>query len=320
MDLFKNIVILIVGMVLLIKGADYFVSGASNLAKKLKIPAIIIGLTVVSFGTSLPETSVSLFSALKGSADLSLGNVIGSNIFNTFIVLGASALMMPVIVKKSSLKGEMPFLLLVTIIIILFSIINFNKNYVISRLEGIILLTLFVFYLYMMILMSKKINASSPKEESSHINLSLSILILFLGLGGIILGGELVTNSASKIALELGMSEALVGLTIIAVGTSLPELVTSVIAAKKGENDIAFGNVIGSNIFNILLIIGLASTIQPLSVVPIIIIDMVIMLFFTIVLVFFVFKNKKIGRFEGIIFISMYMIYLVYIIIRNYVK
>lgn len=320
MDLFKNIVILIIGMVLLIKGADYFVSGASNLAKKLKIPAIIIGLTVVSFGTSLPETSVSLFSALKGSADLSLGNVIGSNIFNTFIVLGASALMMPVIVKKSSLKGEMPFLLLVTIIIILFSIINFNKNYVISRLEGIILLTLFVFYLYMMILMSKKINASSPKEESSHINLSLSILILFLGLGGIILGGELVTNSASKIALELGMSEALVGLTIIAVGTSLPELVTSVIAAKKGENDIAFGNVIGSNIFNILLIIGLASTIQPLSVVPIIIIDMVIMLFFTIVLVFFVFKNKKIGRFEGIIFISMYMIYLVYIIIRNYVK
>lgn len=320
MDLLKNIVILIIGMVLLIKGADYFVSGASNLAKKFKIPAIIIGLTIVSFGTSLPETSVSLFSALKGSADLSLGNVIGSNIFNTFIVLGASALMMPVIVKKSSLKGEMPFLLLVTIIIILFSIINFNKNYVISRLEGIILLTLFVFYLYMMIVMSKKINASSPKEESSHINLSLSLLILFLGLGGIILGGELVTNSASKIALELGMSEALVGLTIIAVGTSLPELVTSVVAAKKGENDIAFGNVIGSNIFNILLIIGLASTIQPLSVVPIIIIDMVIMLFFTIVLLFFVFKNKKIGRFEGIIFISMYMIYLAYIIIRNYIK
>lgn len=329
MKIFLNIVFLILGFFFLIKGADLFVSGASSIAKKLKISPLIIGLTIVSIGTSAPEAAVSVAASLSGSADMSIGNVVGSNIFNTIVVLATAAVIAPVAVKKNSLKTEFPFLILVSFIFLGFLCDDFLGNgiNVISRGEAICFLLLMITFIYILILSAKKEISVNSVLEGNEVNEEVviedisilkSIIFLIIGAAGIVFGGECVTSTASFIASLLGMSEALIALTIVALGTSLPELVTTVVAAKRGENDIALGNVIGSNIFNIVLILGLAGVINPIY--PennFIIIDVLFMCLIMILLFILSFKGS-LTRKHGILFLGMYVIYLTYIILRNY--
>jgi len=311
-----NILLLIVGMVLLIKGADFFVEGSSNVAKALKIPTLIIGLTLVSIGTSAPELSVSLTSAIQQNDEMSVGNVIGSNIFNVFVVIGASALMTPLVVSKDVSRKDIPILLGIYILLALFAFVF--GQLVISLVEGIIIFSLFFIYTIYLILRAKK----EPIEEDfksieKKTKWWLNLIFIVGGIAGIILGGKIVVDSAEYIAEEFGMSDRLISLTIVAIGTSLPELVTSIVAAKKGENDIAVGNAIGSSLFNIVLILGLSSIIYPLALTWNEIVDLVVMFVSVLLIFIFSFKNYKINKWQGCLFILMYIGYLTFIIIRN---
>ena len=324
-QIFLFIVCLVLGMLALIKGADWFVSGASKIAKKLGISSLVVGLTIVAFGTSAPEASVSISSSIAGATDISTGNIVGSNIFNLLVVLGMSALFMPVIINQTVIKRDIPIMLGSGILLMIFSFFfgGENANELI-RIEGIILLVFLVLYVVFTIIDEKrKAPKLTPEEmekekiEKSKINIWISLFWLVIGLVLVIFGGELVTYGAQNIALELGASEALVGLTIVAVGTSLPELVTSIVAAKKKENEIALGNVIGSNIFNMLFILGAASTIAPLSISTAVLIDTVIMCVLFLAFFILCLFKRKLGKTEGIIFLVLYIIYLVYIILRD---
>lgn len=315
--MFWDFVLLIVGMVLLIKGADFFVDGASKIAKAFHIPSLIIGLTLVSMGTSAPELSVSLNAALNNSNDISLGNVIGSNLCNSLLILGVSAAFTPLLITKEMKKYDIPIMAFIYVLLLLFGFV-ISPN-ILSVIESVVFLIIFVAYIIFLFIRAKKENKAEEETEEaiSKGKLALSAVLVLVGLAAIIFGGDLVVDSASSIAIELGMSEALVGLTIVAVGTSLPELVTSVVAAVKKENDIALGNVIGSNIFNILLILGLTSAISPLVISGTVLIDLIILLGTGVILILIsqLFKNMK--RYHGIIFIAMYVAYLVFIIIRG---
>ncbi|MDU3721836.1 MAG: calcium/sodium antiporter, partial [Clostridium celatum] len=287
-------IFLIIGFFLLIKGADIFVSGAAAISKKLGIPSVIVGLTIVSLGTSAPELAVSVISSIQGSNDIAVGNVLGSNIFNTLMVLGVTIIIMPLIIKKETIKKDFIINILITI---LFLILTFNgilfggQNYI-SRLDGIILLIICVTYIGFLVWSVKKgnvIKVDKLDEEisvevvlSEDINIGKSILKIIIGIAGIVIGGNIVVDSASTIATAWGMSEKLVGLTIVAMGTSLPELVTSAVAALKGEEDMALGNILGSNIFNILLIIGISSVISPILVSSTLIVDFVFLIVVTL--------------------------------------
>lgn len=311
------ILLLVVGMALLIKGADFFVDGASAIAKALKIPPLIIGLTLVSIGTSLPEASVSITSALEGLNDMSVGNVVGSNIFNTLLILGASAVFVPLVIDKNMKRFDIPIMVFLYGVLILFSFVL--TPYAITLLEGIVLLTLFVGYLFFLVIRTKKQNKVQieVEEEKKKRPIWLSIIFVIVGVAGIIFGGNLVVDNASKIALILGMSETLVGLTIVSVGTSLPELVTSIVAAVKKENDIAIGNVVGSNIFNIVFILGMASVITPLAINPISIFDMIVMAGTGVITLIIALSCKKVYKWQGVLMMLSYAAYLTYIIIRN---
>lgn len=313
-----NVLFLIIGMVLLIKGADWFVEGSSNIAKALKIPSLIIGLTLVSIGTSLPELSVSVNSSLQGAVDMSVGNVVGSNIFNVLVVIGSSALFAPMIVQKNMFKYDIPILIGIYLAFILFSFV-ITPN-VISLVEGIIIFICFICYILFLVFRTKKENRENKvfeKKENIKISWPKNLIFIVIGVVGIIFGGEFVVTTAKTLAIKFGMSELLVSLTIVAVGTSLPELVTSMVAAKKGENDIAVGNAIGSCVFNILLILGLSSIVSPLTIDSSTLIDVLVMLLSVVLIFIFAIKSYKINKGNGIILISMYVIYLAYIIVRN---
>ena len=318
-----NYIILLIGFGLLIKGADVFVDGASSLAKKIGIPPVIVGLTIVSIGTSAPELAVSLISALKGSNNIAIGNVIGSNMFNTLMVLGVTTIVLPIIIHKEKLKTDF---LVNTIVTILLFILTFDSIFgksanVISRFDGAVLIILCLAYMIMLVIKAKKTNMPEPSEEEMNINVFVKLLLIVIGAAGIVIGGQLVVDSASNIASSLGMSEKLVGLTIVAMGTSLPELVTSVVAAIKGENEIALGNVLGSNIFNILLILGTSSVISPIIVEYGLIIDFSFLIAVTILLYILIFfnknKEKKLTKIEGCLLVALYAGYMIYIISRN---
>ena len=312
-----DILLLVVGMFLMIKGADFFVEGASNIAKALKIPTLIIGLTLVSIGTSAPELSVSIQSSLAGSTDLSFGNVVGSNIFNVFVVIGASALMTPLVVSKEVERYDIPILLGVYLLLVLFAFVITPLQ--IQLWEGIIIFSLFIIYTIYLIFRTKKNPVDElEKEDEKKKPWWLNVIFVGLGLAGIIFGGDFVVDSASKIAISLGMSEMLVGLTIVAVGTSLPELVTSVVAAKKGENDIAVGNAVGSSLFNIVLILGIASIICPVGLELVQLVDVIVMIISVVLVFVFAFKDYKVNKWQGVVLIAGYVFYLVYIILRNY--
>lgn len=311
-------ILLIIGFVLLVKGADFFVDGSSSIAQIFHIPTLIIGLTIVAFGTSAPEAAVSITAALKGQNDIAMGNVIGSNIFNTLVVVGGCAAITPFAVEDSVLKQDFPFSILITIALLFLGADSFLNNgapNVISRGDGLTLLLFFVIFIYNMISAALK-NKHAEEEEPPKYSLGKGILIALIGIVGIIIGGELVVNSASTIAISFGLSETLVGLTIVAIGTSLPELVTSLVAARKGQSDIAIGNVVGSNIFNILVVLALSASIHPINVNVLSLYDLLILLGFNAITYIFAWTKKRIGRVEGGILVALYVLYTVYIIMR----
>lgn len=317
-----NYIILIVGFALLIKGADIFVDGAASIAKRLGIPAVIVGLTIVSLGTSAPELAVSLISSFEGNNGITVGNILGSNIFNTLVVLGGTALVMPIIFKKNTIKRD--YIINTAVAFLAFLLIFGFKMSAdgngISRVEGLILVTCCIAYVIVLIMAAKKENVKD-EETLEEINMTKKVILSIVGAVAIVIGGKLVVDSATTIAYSLGMSEKLVGLTIVAVGTSLPELVTSIVAALKGEQEIALGNVLGSNIFNILLILGLSSSIMPIPVAGILAVDFLFLIAVTVFIAGLIFLNKKpvkkLSRVEGAILISLYIGYVTYIIMRN---
>ena len=302
-----NIFILIFGFILLIKGSDCFVNSSSSIAKKFKVPPIIIGLTLVAIGTSAPELSTSITSSLKGMNDMSIANVVGSNIFNLLVALGVSSMFGKL--KINNYKDI--WVLLVSCLGLLLMVVNRT----LGAFNGIVLLIAFTMYILSMIKQAKD-NKEEQEDNGKQRNLLSTILLGILGLVAIVYGGDLVVNSASAIALTLGMSENLVGLTIVALGTSLPEFVTSVMATKKGETEMAIGNIIGSNIFNILLILGVASSIHPMTVSLVAICDILFMLFTVVMFVCLTKKEKTLTRNKGILMILTYVVYLVFTIIR----
>ena len=305
----KNLLFLLVGFIFLIKGADLFVEGSSSIAKKFKIPSMIIGLTIVAMGTSAPEASVSVASSLIGQNDMSVANVVGSNFFNILVVLGVSTLFSKLPVKESTIKDDVPFLIFISIVTLIFGI-DFN----ITRLEGVIFLGIFIWFILSLIKQAKQ-----NKENEDTVNelpMSKTVFYIILGLAGIVLGGDITVDSASAIATQFGLSENLIGLTIVAVGTSLPEFVTSVIATRKGETEIAIGNVVGSNIFNILFVLGIAAVLSPMTISVEAGIDIIFMIFITILLFINMKQEKFILKKHGIFYILLYLAYMVYTIIR----
>ncbi len=342
MDIFLNIIYLIIGLALLIVCADLFVGGASSLAKKLKVPTIIIGLTIVAIGTSLPELVVSVISAIKGNVDISIGNVIGSNLANMFLIVGVVAIIVPINVKKATMNFDLPFLALVTILLLLFgcdTILNGTSANAISRSESIIFIALLVYYITKQVISAKKgyfvdlsevkkqhdenekLTEEQPAEAEEEIKIMKGwkiALYIIIGLAGVVGGGELVSMSSKFLALKAGMSDALVGLTIVALGTSLPELVTSVMAIKKGEHDLALGNVLGSNIMNIILILGVVGTISAIPVSALILTDLAILTGATIVFIVMCYTKKRVSRLEGVLALALYFGYMAFAIIRNY--
>lgn len=305
---------LIIGFVLLVKGADFFVDGSSSVAKTLRVPSLIIGLTIVAFGTSCPEAAVSITAAMEGKNDMAFSNVVGSNIFNLLVVVGASTLLHSVCVDKGMLKREFPLSILVAVLILIFALPVFGGD--ISRVEGIILLIIFALFVGMMIKSALNHRTDFPDGDVKVLPVWLSLIYIVGGIAAIILGGNIVVDSATDIALSFGMTETLVGLTIVALGTSLPELVTSIVAAKKGESDLALGNAIGSNIFNILFVLASAAAISPVTVGMESLYDTALLILFSLIVLFMVWKDRMLVRWKGEIMILIYIAYMVYIILR----
>ncbi len=304
-------VLLIVGFVLLIKGADFFVEGSSAAAKMLKIPPLIIGLTVVSMGTSMPEASVSISAALAGKNELAVSNVLGSNIFNLMAVCGLCSIISPLVINKETFKRDFPISIGAAALLMGIGAIGMT----VGRIDGVILLALFIGFLYLMVMSAKK---ARQEVEDDYKTMPVWKLLIFIigGIAAIIIGGKMVVSGASDIARTFGMSENLIGMTIVAIGTSLPELVTSVVAARKNEVDMAVGNVVGSNIFNILFILGAASAISPIVFSMENMIDSVALIIMTIFTMILCAKTKKLSRLHGGIMLAIYIGYSVYICLR----
>lgn len=302
-----NYIMILIGFALLIKGADFFVEGASSVAKRFHIPEMIIGLTIVAMGTSLPELSVSFISALNDQSDMSIANAIGSNIFNLLMILGVSAFIKTLPIKESTIR-DIFILISATLLLLILSYFGLSLMY----FDGLIMLCLFAYFIRTMIKESKDNNDNNSKSYS----MIKTIIYIVCGAIGIIYGGNLVVNNATVIAQTFGMSDNLIGLTVVALGTSLPEFVTSVMATKKGKLDIAIGNVIGSNIFNILFVLGLSSLFNVLTINAITLIDIFFSLFITIILFCIVYSYKRIGKLSGTIFIVLYISYMLFTIIR----
>lgn len=321
-------VLLIIGFFLLIKGADFFVDGCSSVAKLLKVPSVIIGLTVVAFGTSMPEASVSINAALKGANDLAVSNVIGSNIFNLLVVLGACAVIRPLNAKWSVLKKEFPFSIVITVILLaamgglqISSVIKGKGTFVLGRAGGIILFVLFIVFVVSTVRDAVRSRqsieeAGEPEEEYKILTPLRTAVYIVGGAIGIVAGGNAVVSSATDIALQFGLSQTFIGLTIVALGTSLPELVTSLVAAGKGENDLALGNVVGSNVFNILLILGVSAAIHPIAVDITAVYDTMILIVSSVIAYICAVSRRKFSKFEGTLFLMMYLAFFAYIMIR----
>lgn len=297
-----NIILLVLGFILLLKGADWFVDGASSIASRFGIPQLIIGLTIVAMGTSLPEAFVSITAALKSNAAITIGNVVGSNILNVGIILGITALIRPLHIQNSTIKYEMPFMILVTLVLILLGI-----NTTISRLDGIIMWLFFLGYLYYIFKMSKN------RMEETEIK-QTNPLFIPLGLVCLMVGSNFAVDAATNIAISLGVSQRFIGLTIVALGTSLPELVTSVTAARKGNADIAIGNIIGSNIFNILFVVGSSALITPVPFESHFIIDSFVAILIGLVLYICTKKTRVLDKKAGILLLITYSIYFIYLL------
>ena len=305
--------LLVVGFVLLLKGADFFVEGSSSIAKRLRVPSLIIGLTIVAMGTSLPECAVSISAAIAGNTGVAVGNAVGSNIFNLMVVCGVCALFCPLTVSRDTLTGEFPFSVIVAVVLMIFGWIGMTLGHI----DGFILLILFVGFLLWMIRSAQRARNENTDEDEYEIRpIWQCITYIVGGAAAIAAGGQLVVNAASAIAASFGMSQNLIGLTIVAFGTSLPELATSVVAARKHEVDMALGNVIGSNIFNILFVLGVAAAIHPMVFQMENIIDIIVLVVMSIIVLCFAWTKQKLVRWEGFTMLVMYAAYVVYICLR----
>ena len=323
--LFLNILLLIAGFVALVKGADFFVDGSSALARTFKVPGVIIGLTIVALGTSAPELAVSTSAAIKGSNEIALSNVVGSNIFNLMMVLGVCAIIRPIPIDKVILKRDFPLSIGVTaalFVVLALPLFTGASQWdvpvstdvsMVSRPIGIALLVIFAAYMAYLIYISRK----NPTQETvtDSIPVWKSLLLILIGLACIVLGGQLVVENAKDIAAAFGMSETLIGLTVVALGTSLPELVTSIVAAHKGEHGMAVGNVVGSNIFNLMFILGISAAIHPVAVNLASVMDLAILIVVSVAAYVFSLTNK-ISRFEGVMMVLMYIGTVVFAIVR----
>ncbi len=317
MNVFLMIVFLVLGFVLLVKGADFFVDGACDLSDRLKIPAYVVGLTVVAFGTSLPEAAVSITASLQHSNEIAIGNVIGSNMFNTLVVLGASALFSPIVVKSNLLKKDFPFCIIITVVMLILMLTMGGGQIALTRIDGIILLVIFAVFMIMSIAGAKKAAPMMAETvETKNVPLWKSILFIVVGAAGVILGGQLTVTGAKSLAEFAGLSEKVIALTVVAIGTSLPELVTSIVASRKDQNDIAVGNAIGSNIFNILFILGISATIGTITTDIKAVIDACALIGIVGLTYVFALAKKSINRVEGGIMILVYIAYTVYLLMR----
>ena len=321
------ILLLAVGFAFLVKGADFFVEGSSSIAKKLKVPPIIIGLTIVAMGTSLPETAVSVTASLVQNNELAVSNVVGSNIFNLMFVIGVCSILTPIMVQKATVVRDIPLSLGCALFLLVLGIsgLGDKAGMTLGHADGVIFLIVFAGYIFTMVRSAMKARAAGQKVEiegveecdnMKELSYGKSILFLIVGAAAIAFGGDLTVDTASRIAIELGMSQTLVGLTIVSIGTSLPELVTSVVAARKNEVDMAVGNAVGSNIFNILMVLGISSAISPVALIRENIIDIVLLMVFSVMVWIFAGTRNKIERKEGVIMVVVYLIYCAYIIAR----
>lgn len=310
-----NLLLLVLGFIILIKGADFFVDGASGIAENFKVSKMLVGLTIVAFGTSAPEFAVSIKSLLSKSGDIVLGNVIGSNILNILLILGLSSLVHTLTVKNNTVKKELPITMLITILFAVLlsdNLFDIKIKNTFTRSDGIILILFFGVFIYYLVSMSRK----KIQDESTEIlSMKKSAAFTIIGLLGIILGSNLVVDSAVILAKIMGISERLISLTIIALGTSLPELVTSLTATKKGEYDIAIGNVVGSNIFNIGVVVGIpVALLGGIGIINFSYLDLLVMIISAIILFMFSFKDYRISRKEGIIFLVLFFVYYSYVL------
>lgn len=312
-----QILILIVGLIFVVKGADFLVDGASAIARKFKVSEFVIGLTIVGFGTSCPELVVSVTGALSGSSDVAAGNVIGSNIMNTLLILGLTAVVSPILITSQNKKRDIPLTLGVTVLFILLgmnkSLLGLGQSDMISRLEGFVFLALFASYLYLCFKLDSKEDNSESDAENLDMSVGKSVLLVILGLAGLIGGGRMFVDSATHIATMLGVSEKFIAITILAGGTSLPELVTCVIAAAKGKGQLALGNILGSNIFNILLILGCAAVVRPISMANMNWVDMAALLV-SALFIMLISNRGKIDRCGGIALLCFEIAYMTYLI------
>lgn len=314
----QHIVFLVVGLVFVLYGANLLTDGASSVAKCFHIPDLVIGLTIVAFGTSMPEFVVSVFSSINGNTDIAIGNVVGSNIFNILMIIGCTAIAYPIKVEKSTLTKQIPLVVLSSVAILVCAndiFLDNRVNNVIGRTDGILLLCFFAIFLWYTFAIAHK-KGSEEGVKTKELPMWKSILFILLGLTGLIFGGDLFVNGASGIARSLGVSESIIGLTLVAGGTSFPELATSIVAAMKHNSGIAIGNVIGSNLFNIFFVLGTSATIIPLSIGNITNVDLFVLLFASILfwIVGWFFKKRTITRYEGILLVTCYIGYTAYLI------
>lgn len=313
MEMLLAVLKLAAGFVLLIKGADFFVDGSSSVAKKFRVPSIIIGLTIVAMGTSLPECAVSVTASLNNSNALAVSNAIGSNIFNLMVVCGACALFAPLAVQAETLKKEFPFSVACAVLLLGLGYIGM----VLGHADGIILVVIFAAYIAYMVYSAMK-SRTAPADDGKYKILPMWLCLFYIvgGAAAIMFGGDFVVDGATVIAAGFGLSQNLIGLTIVAMGTSLPELVTSIVAARKNEVDMALGNVIGSNIFNILLVLGIAASISPVAFIMENITDIAVLIAMSVLVWIFAWSKKKVERTEGGVMLFLYAAYMVYICIR----
>lgn len=312
MNVALQLLLLVLGFVLLVKGADWFVEGASKLAEKFGIPQLVIGLTIVAIGTSLPEAAVSTSAALKGSAEITIGNVLGSNIMNVLLILGITSVISPLLVQKSTVKYEIPMVIAASLLLPAMGIFDGT----VGRIDGVILLAGVVLYLLYLLYMTKKGQAVAEESKEADKECGILKMLLMILVGGvmIVIGSDVTVDAATELARIFGMSERLIGLTIVAFGTSLPELVTSVTAAIKGKADIAVGNIIGSNIFNILFVVGIASVITPVVYANAFVVDSIVCIGTAVLLWLCVVRKQKLKRSGGIIMLICYAAYFVYLL------
>lgn len=311
--------LIVVGFILLLKGADWLVDGSSSIARKLKVTQLVVGLTVVAFGTSAPELFVNIFSSINGKADIAIGNILGSNIVNILLILGISAVIYPLSLKQSTVRKEIPLSFLAIIVFVLLANGEFVNNSFsgLTRIDGLVLVAFFLFFLYYIFALSKE-KVETFGAEIRLYSLPRSLMLIVFGLAGLLLGGKWIVGSAVAIGSILGISEAVIALTVVAVGTSLPELATSAVAAYKGRADIAVGNIVGSNIFNIFWILGISAIIRPLPFSKILFFDAGVVIFATLLLYLFMFVGKRhiLERWQGIVFILLYIGYIVLLVLR----